>query len=475
MPALAGFVGPTYLSQSRIASPERLINWYPEVMEVPKAEFPVVFYPAPGFTSFANLTYSPIRGLHEEHERLWAVGGASLNEITSGGTVTVRSSTMATDANPATLCTSGDFGNDLFCTTGNKGYVMDLTTHVVTNPVNNVTMGGFVDGYFVALDAATSTLKISGLADGATWTQTAQRSAGADRWVALFVHNREIWLFGSKTSEVWYNAGTSPFPFLLYPGSFMEAGCAAAFSVAALDNSIMWLGRTRNGRCMVYRAAGYLPQRISTHAIEHAIQGFTTVSDAVGWSYQDQGHSFYVLTFPTEQRTFVYDAATQLWHERLYWNTITAQWEAYRAIYHAFAFDKHIVGDRDGFTLYEMAIDQYADIGGAALKRLRRGPIIEKDGHWLTWNDVEFVVEPGIGLASGQGSAPLVLFRYSRDGGFTWSNERQIAAGAMGKYDTRVLSRSMGRGRRFVPEISVTDPVPWRVLGARGTFELGSR
>ena len=475
-PPLAGFCGPTYVSQSRIASPERSVNWYPELIEVPKAEFPVVLYPTPGVVSFGTMTQSACRGLFEEQDRVWAAGGARLQEFTGAGGAATDRGALVVDSNPATFCSSGDFGGQVFITSGDLGYILTLSTNVLTQPVNDVTMGGYVDGYFVALDATTATLRISALADGATWTQTAQRSAGADRWVSLFVNHREIWLFGSKTSEVWYNAGTSPFPFLLYPGSFMEVGCAAGFSVASMDNSLVWLGRDKNGRCMVWRAAGYRPQRISTHAIEYALQGYTTVSDAIGWAYQDQGHSFYVLTFPTENATWVYDAATQLWHERLYWNTTTAQYQAYRPMFHCFAFNRHLVGDRDDFTIYEMAIDQYADVGGAAIRRLRRGPIYEKDGHWLNWKDVEFVVEPGIGLSgSGQGSDPNVQFRYSSNGGFTWSNTRQTTAGAMGNYDTRVLFRSMGRGRRFVPELVMTDPVAWRIVGARGTFEVGAR
>lgn len=474
MAALQNFCGPTYVSQSRVASPERCINFYPELIELPKAEFQVALYPTPGVASFATPTFAPCRGLFEEQDRVWAAMGTRLSELSSTGVVTDRGA-MVTDANPATFCSSGDFGGQVFITTGDRGYIFTLGTNVLTQPVNDVTMGGYIDGYFVALDATTSTLRISALADGATWTQTAQRTAGADRWVSLFVNHREIWLFGSKTSEVWYDAGTSPFPFLLYPGSYMEVGCAAAFSVASLDNSLVWLGRSKEGRGVVYRAEGYQPQRISTHAIEFAIQGYTTVSDAVGWSYQDQGHSFYKLTFPTENATWVYDAATQLWHEQLYWNTTTAQYEASRQMFHCYAFNRHLVGDRDGSTIYEMAIDQYSDVGGAAIRRLRRGPIIERDRRWLTWHEAEFLLEPGVGLQSGQGSDPTVQFRYSRNRGFTWSTARQATAGAAGAYDTRVVFRGMGRGRGFVPEIVMTDPVPWRVMGARGEFEVGSR
>ena len=40
------------------------------------------------------------------------------------------------------------------------------------------------------------------------------------------------------------------------------------------------------------------------------------ISDARAFTYQKDGHHFYVLTFPTGNKTFVFDASTSLWHER---------------------------------------------------------------------------------------------------------------------------------------------------------------
>ena len=78
--------------------------------------------------------------------------------------------TVAFDDNPATFATNGDAGNELLVTSGNQGYLYDLGTGEFTNPVSDVTQCGMVDGYFVALDAATSTLKVSDLLDGSTWS-----------------------------------------------------------------------------------------------------------------------------------------------------------------------------------------------------------------------------------------------------------------------------------------------------------------
>jgi hypothetical protein len=105
-------------------------------------------------------------------------------------------------------------------------------------------------------------------------------------------------------------------PLQRIQGAFNELGCAAPYSVAKMDNGLFWLGRDRRGEGIVYRANGYSGVRISTHAVEWQIQQYADMSDAIAYTYQQDGHSFYVLVFPSANTTWVYDAATQAWHER---------------------------------------------------------------------------------------------------------------------------------------------------------------
>jgi hypothetical protein len=126
-------------------------------------------------------------------------------------------------------------------------------------------------------------LKISDLLDADTWdpTQFAQRSAQPDPWKALVVNYNEIWLLGSQTSEVWYDAGNFPFPFALRPGAIMQQGIAATFSAAVLDGTVIWLAHNQNGQNQVVAASGYIPTRISNHAMEWQISHYARVDDAV--------------------------------------------------------------------------------------------------------------------------------------------------------------------------------------------------
>tara|TARA_B100001013_G_scaffold241720_1_gene149261 strand:- start:334 stop:1779 length:1446 start_codon:yes stop_codon:yes gene_type:complete len=469
-----GFVGPSYVSQSVRAADQRCINWYVEQIEVPGEPFQTVLYPTPGCAVFddGSATESPVRGMIEQNGRCFAAIGQTLYEIDTEGALTSRG-TIARDTSPATFSSNVDAGDEMFITSGDKGYILTLSTDVLTEVVSSgAAQGEFLDGFFLALDSDTSTLKISDLNDGTTWdaTQVAQRTAGADPWQAMVVAHRDIWLFGQQTTEVWYNAGTSPFPFAAIPGAFLEQGIAAPFSAARFGNTVMWLGSSEDGVGVVWMANGYSPSRVSTHAVELAIQSYirngNSITDAVAFTYQEDGHIFYVLNFPTAKATWVYDGATQLWHERGTWDIDDVEYKAWRPQYHAYAFSKHLVGDREIGTIYDMSVSQHADAGGGPLRRLRRSPHISAENNYLIYNEFQIEMQTGLGLTTGQGSDPQAMLRWSDDGGETWGNEHWVSAGKRGVYGTRAIWRRLGRGYDRVYELAVTDPIPWRVTGA---------
>ena len=471
------FVGPSYVSQSPKAAVQRCMNWYVEQIEAPGEPFKTALFPTPGVATFATATESPVRGMIEQNGRCFTVIGQTFYEVKSDGTLTNRG-TVTFDTNPATFAANVDAGDEIFVTSGQKGYIFTLSTDTFAEALDSggsslgVEQGAFLDGFFLGLDNTTSTLKISDANDGTTWPalQFAQRTAGSDPWQAMVVAHRDIWLFGQQTSEVWYNAGTSPFPFAPIPGAFLEEGIVAPFSAQRFGSTVVWLGSSEEGAGVVYMADGYNPRRISTHAVEFAIQGYArdgiSISDAVAFTYQEDGHVFYVLNFPSAKATWVYDGTTNLWHERGTWNSDKVEYQAWRPQYHAYAFNKHLVGDRELGTIYEMGLDKFTDAGGGPIRRMRRTPHLSLDDNWLFYNSFQVVLDAGIGLTSGQGSDPQVMMRWSSDGGQTWGNEHWVSAGKIGEFGTRALWRRLGRGYDRVFEVAVTDPVPWRMIGA---------
>ncbi len=466
------FCGPSYSSQSPIADAEMTMNLYDEIMESPGAAAKQVLYPTPGVIVFSMAGIgSRVRQLYsiiaDNVERCWAVVSNTLFDIASDGTLTNRG-TMAEDTNIATLVTNGDGGGQLFATSAKQGYCLDLTSNVFSNPVSAVTMASMVDGYIVALDATTSTLKISDLLDATTWdpTQFAQRSSQPDPWRSLVVNYNEIWLFGSQTSEVWYDAGNFPFPFALRPGAIMQQGIAATFSAAVLEGTVIWLAHNQNGQNQVVAASGYVPTRISNHAMEYQISRYPRIDDATAWVYEDQGHPFYVLNFPTAGATWVYDKNTQQWHQRGTWISEKNNYDAWHPQCHTFAFGKHLVGDRNSPTLYQMDISFGLDVDSRPLRRLRRGPSLQSELNYITVGRFQIEMEVGNGVVTGQGSAPVMYFRSSGDGGQTFGNYRMAGTGPIGAFGTRVFWDRNGTVRNFVPEIVMSDPLPYRIVNA---------
>lgn len=464
-----GLVGPSYQSASYMASNERLVNFYIEKNETPNAPNPYCLLPTPGFTTLVTVDEGPIRGeIANVNGRAFFVAGFRLYEW-DGTTATARG-TIASDTNPVTMCWNGPNGGELFITSGDVGYILTLATNVLTVVLaSGATMGAFLDGFFLSLDAATATLRISDLFDGLTWdpTQVQQRTAGADPWTWMTVIHREIWLGGNQTTEVWYNAGTFPFPFQPIPGAFIEQGSAAPFSATRDVAPLIWLTQNAQGSREVRMVQGYAAVRISTHAVEHALDGYASadIAEARSWGYQEQGHTFYVLRIPNAM-AWVYDVTEGAWGERPYWNSATSTEEPIRAATHMLAFGAHVVGDSSTGTLYRMGLDLFTDVDGAAIRRVRRPPRISLGQKRFSIVSVELVMDVGIGLITGQGSDPQVMRRASRDGGKTWGPEKWTSAGPIGSYSTRVFWQPCGQARNYQDEFVFSDPVPFRISGA---------
>jgi hypothetical protein len=473
-----GFVGPSYTLRMKKADAEKCLNWYVELKEQGNPKSEMWLLPTPGLVAFATAVVDPVRAMFHQDGRAFSVIGATLYEVLSNGTLTSRG-TVTLDSSPATICSSGGGGHQLFVTSGGDGYILDLDTNVFTTIAGlDVTMGAFLDGFFLALDTVNHTIRISEYYDGLTWDplQFRVRAVAGDNWVSMTATHGEIWLFGSETYEVWNNTGAVPFPFAPIPNVSYNQGNVAPFSMALFGETVAWLGGNKQGQGTVLMGDQYAPKRISNHAVEFAIQQYLKdgfdIDDAVAFTYQEDGHTFYVLTFVDADATWVYDFVTGMWHERAFWQTappVPAHFEAWRPMYHCEAFGKHLVGDREDGVIYEMGLNFPADAGGFEIRRIRRVPYLGPENLQVTMSRLEVDMQTGIGAISGQGEDPMVMFRQSKDGGQTWGNERMKSAGPRGVSKARVYWNQLGsaRGGQRVMEISVSDPVqPWCIAGA---------
>lgn len=469
------FIGPSYVSQAATFDQEELINWYVEVAEVPGATSQQALYPTPGVTEIASLPGGSGRGHLAVGSLEFAVISDRFIQIDIAGNITLRG-TVVNDGNPATLCTNGAPQFEVFITSGRNGYIYNYATTAFTQIAalnGKATKGGYLEGYFIALDPFTASLYASELSDGLTWntgTSFAQRSLAADPWVSFVVSNRYIYLLGTETSEPWFNNGGSPFPFTPDPSGFFEFGCGATFSATVVDSAPVWLGRSKDGRGMILRANGFNPEIISTYPIQKLINESGAIGDAQGFTYHDVGHTFYILTFSDAALTLAWDSSNpnvaQGWAKRATWISEENRFGVWRPCYHAFVFGEHRMLDISTGSIYRMDRALGSDVEGREIRRLRRAPALVNELKRITYPAFELDLEPGLGNIVPPGDDPQVMMRASNDGGKTWGNERLRSAGRIGEYGRRVRWNRCGQGRRRVFEVTVTDPIPWRLTNA---------
>jgi hypothetical protein len=476
MPDL-GLCGPSYTSQSVNADCQSTVNWYPEILaaESQNAKSKVVLYPCPGLRVFATLPEGPVRAEIYFNGRFFAVGGTKFCEVFADGTVTPRGD-VSTDGLTAYIASGATMlsiasGGHLYAFTLATNAFLEIDTTSGAALQGPVSIVKYSDGYYIALLANSDKFQLSALLDATSWDplDIGQVSVFPDNVITMEVDHRQVWAIGAKASQPYDNTGNALFPFDVTPGAYIEQGAIARDSVAKLDNTIFLLGGDERGAGIAWRFQGYTPLRISNHAVENAWQGYSTITDAVGYAYQDQGHSFYVLYFPSANKTWVYDVESKWWHERS--SMVNGVDAAHLSRCHAFGFQKHLVGDRNSGNIYEMSISLYDD-AGTPIHRVRRAPHISDEERRIFYSFLQIVLEGGLGptppLTDGDGNfrAPQIMLRWSDDYGHTWSNSYLLDCGKAGEFRKRVFRNRMGQARDRVFEISTSDAIPWRIISS---------
>lgn len=465
---------------------QRSINLYPEIDELGTGGENEVtsLVGTPGLSLLLTLPTFPIRGIYSATDgTLYAVGGNTLYKITL--TAGVWGSTSVGTINSSTGTISMvDNGISLMLVDGTDGWFTTLGSALLTQVIDSLWNGAnqviLADGFFIFNQPNTFKFYFS----QSLSTTLIQNGIGflskntPDKLVGMVWDKRNLWLFGEQETEIWYNAGAAAFgiagapPFQIVQGTYPQVGCAARFTIQQLDNKIFWVGKDPRGQGIVYMMNGYQPQRISTVPVEYAISTYGDISRATSWTYQEAGHNFYCLNFPSANTTWVFDTLTSAWHERAYLNTGVLQ--RHLAECHAFAFNTSIVGDYQNGNLYQLSSTVYTDNGVAIVSR-RTSPHIEKDMDRIFYSQFQIDFEPGVGTdGSGQGIDPNVILRYSDDSGRTWSNEKWTTLGKIGHTKHRAQWFRLGHSRARVFEVTITDPVKRILIGADLMLQEGS-
>lgn len=464
----APFLGGYTRSQSLMANCGELQNAYVQGL-TPGSIAPGALYPMPGmerFGSVAQVGGKRFFSTAATNSRAFSVTGTRLYEWFSDGSAIDRGA-VGVDANPATIYTNGDGGQQLGITAGDNFYVYDLLTNVLTQVAflaGKATQCGFISGYFLVFDLDTGTVYQSDLYDGSTFDPANffQRNVQADDWNGMLVTSwGQVFLPGTKTRDYYYNAGTFPIPFAPAQSGIQTEGCVATFSICECGSSIAWLGTAGSGGgYKVYAATGYEAQEISTEPICYLLSRFTQaqIAAATAESYSDQGQDFYLLTVGNTTLTYSFQSNT--WHtRRSFLSATSGELGPWRARWHCFAFNRHLWLDAASGVAYESDIEFVSDVDDLPIQRQRVTPALCVGNQMLDLGDIELIVETGIGNENDPGMNPVIGLEISTDGGRTWGMQRWAAVGRTGDGDLRVRWAANGGGRKLAFRFTMSDAV----------------
>lgn len=453
-----------YQARSLIAAAQRCVNLYAE-KNPNDEEFPMTFYPTPGTVKRAEFADGAgWRCLYTSTDnRLFGVVGRVVVLIKPDWTF----QTLGNIDSFSSRCYMLDNGNQIMLVDGTAaGYTIDLGDLALAKITNEAFYGSsridLVDGYLLLNRPGTRQWYIS-LINQTDFDSLdfASKSGSADTLVAVAATRRNVFLFGQQTTEIWNNTGGADFTFSRVSGAFIEFGCASADSIAQADGSLYWLSRSKEGQCMVLRSVNYDRERISTFAIENEFQTYSRIDDAYAYVHQMSGHIWYVLTFPTVNKTWVFDAATGEWHERA---TLDAAGCLNRSRAGCFSFwnGMHLIGDYANGVIYELLLDSYTD-DGAPVRRIRSFPHLADDGNRVIYQQFQAAMEVGEGEF---GDDPEIRLRWSDTKGASWGTSISSSLGARGEYlkDCRFLRLGQARSRVF--ELSWSAGCPTALNGA---------
>ena len=418
--------------------------------------------------------------------------GAVITAVISGTTLTVASVASGTlfvgqtiqgaGITPQTIITAlgtGSGGAGTY-TVNNSQTIASITMYALNWTVLPSSDGAFsggetcdiVDNYFVYNRPESQQFGASGVLSPISGsTSFSSKDGSPDDLVALIVDHREVYLMGEASSEVWTDVGAVPFPFQRIPGTNTQHGIAAKFSLARFGDSFCYVSRNNRGQAQIMQMKGYVPTRISNHAVENSIAN-QYVDNATAWTYQLEGHEVYVVTFPSLELTWAYDLASGMWHKWLYTEN-NGTYTRHRGNCCAVFQGLVLVGDYEDGSIYQIDKNNYTD-NGQHIRRLRRAPHLVSDFQRQYFDELQIQFQPGVGLTgittplndAVVGADPQAMLRWSNDGGSTYSNEHWTTIGKIGKYKNRAIWRRLGMARDRVFEVVVSDPINAVIVSA---------
>lgn len=450
-------VGPSYQLTDRKAGVQRAINLAMKEVEGIGEAKTVVLVSTDGLAQFADFGATVRGSVVTSDDREFVVAGATLFEVIAG--VPTARGTLTTTTGAVCLC-EGE--TQLVIVDGPYGYVLTLATNVLQNITDPDWRGAIwvtiVNGTFVFVPPNNDEQFYISAIDNATDFNALDFSSADEAPGGVVTHRclkQETYFFKPFTTEVWIYDGDADFPLVRYNATPIDVGAVGLRAVIEAADTLIFVGQTKRGTGIVYMMLGHQPVRISTTAVENALQApGVDLTQCVLWVQQKAGAEYVCVNAPGMLTSWCWDAATKQWHERA--EIHNGDWIPFRidqvtAVgngHHAYA----------GTKGYIMSSTVYA-IGSDPLVRSRIWP------HLPNPSKEDFPIR-GLDLGCTTGYGGSVMLRISKDGGMSWGPWLLRSLGAVGRWLQKVRWIQLGAARDPVFELRVSDAVPWTITDA---------
>ncbi len=469
----AQVTGPSYQSRSRPLSSQITQNWYQQYDE--KGKDPYVLLPFPGLKLLGNAPGKD-RGFHRMNEILYQVKGTNLYSIDKLGNHSLKGSIPGTGR-----AIMADDGINMFIVADLKAWKFTTDTNLVTQ-VTDVNITGaksvdFFNNQFIYTFDRFSTVSNVGDGSAASGLNIVGEETLPDDLVRDFVYDETIYRCGVRSIVGWYNSGAGSPPIEKLQGRIFSVGLGAIHSIANTDQAFYWLGDD----FAIYRASGGNEERISTDAISNELQKYTDVSDAIGNTFTFEGQNFYMITFPSGNKTFVMNESLgdNGWFELSSGVNSPLESSKYQGQTIVSAYGKNIIADDNNGNVYTLDFDTYMN-NSEPLQRIRvtqavNGDLVGAKGKRIQMSCLKIIMESGVGLIAGQGDNPRIMIEYSDDGGNSWNGGSWPRVGRLGEFTLQVEWFNLGSFYERIFRISTTDPVNYSIYSATIDLRLAGK
>ena len=323
----------------------RLINAYGEKIPNSKDEYWVVKRPGVGALAWGPNTgvpggsYQYTNPMTGATTILQIVGGSLYaNSVLVTGFSVVAGAPCyfeTINSNPVTIVIlmgefQGSAGRGFIYTPGTTTAV--TITDTTFTGINRVPGLAFLNDWFYVMDVTGTIWNTQNQSSVVTWNalNTIQANNYGDAGVCLARQLTYIIAMKQWTTNIFYDAGAQingqGSPLGEVPDSTIPYGCMHAYTVAKIDETLLWVTTNQNVQPQVCLLQNLNPSIVSTPSVERVLKNFAMIAGAeppplnaygagiYSWGIKIAGHKLYGLTIPVMNITMVFDLDQALWY-----------------------------------------------------------------------------------------------------------------------------------------------------------------